>query len=434
MLGAQVRQLYNADNKSYTGSEIKFDESWKKQTCAYGKQFLKLGVLPVLPSEQEIVKMVPQKEGETVKIENKDYQWTSYGFSWQHGVEGDYGHQGYHGLKGQMYDNFIRLGKLEEFKHSLRRATEPAGNFYVLFTSVIAPSDGTFDILAGDTKPFLFFINDTKTDVNSTSVSLKKGANTVLLVYNKACETYLVFRKTNTPRPTKQPVSMCWYQDNGVLPFDSEGSKPSTGLFAFESAPGLQSFTFSAYGNVQVWTDGVGQKPIAGKKQANGLIAYKVNLSNPKKSSSQIVLKVDFQPGYRGMAAIPEYIRQTCGVGTIALGDWSELDGLKAYSGGALYRKTISTSPDDLKSKLEIDLGDLVSSAELFVNGKSAGIRLSPPWTFDITSFAKSGDNKIEILIYNTLANNYTTIPTRYRGSIKSGLIGPVSLRVLGSK
>ncbi len=33
-------------------------------------------------------------------------------------------------------------------------------------------------------------------------------------------------------------------------------------------------------------------------------------------------------------------------------------------------------------------------------------------------------------LIYNTLANNYTAIPNRYRGSIQSGLIGPVNINV----
>jgi hypothetical protein len=434
MLGAQVRQLYHAENKNYTGSKIKMDESWKKQTCAYGKQFLKLGVLPVCPTEQELAKMNPAKEGETIQIENKDYRWTAYGFSWQHGVEGDFGHQGYHGLKGQMYDNFIRLGKLESFKHSLRRAPESEGNFYVLSTAVIAPSDGTFDILSGDKKPALLFINGKKADPNSTSVSLKKGANPVLLVYDKACETYLVFRKMNSPRPSKQEVSMCWYQDYGVLPYDAEGAGPSSGLFAFESAPGLQSFTFSAYGNVQVWSEGVGQKPIAGKKLADGLTAYQVKLSDPKPSSSQIVLKIDYEPGYRGMAAIPAYIRQSCGTGILALGDWSEIDGLKAYSGGALYRKSIAISADDVKNKLELDLGDLVSSAELFVNGKSAGIHLSPPWKFDVTSFAKPGENKVEVMIYNTLANNYTTIPTSYRGSIKSGLIGPVQLKVLSSK
>jgi hypothetical protein len=116
------------------------------------------------------------------------------------------------------------------------------------------------------------------------------------------------------------------------------------------------------------------------------------------------------------------------------LGDWSEIDGLKAYSGGALYRKTISIAPDDIKNKVEIDLGDVVSSAELRVNGKSAGIRLSPPWKFDITPFAQSGDNKVEVIVYNTLANNYTTIPTRYRGAITSGLIGPVTLKIMGKK
>ena len=134
------------------------------------------------------------------------------------------------------------------------------------------------------------------------------------------------------------------------------------------------------------------------------------------------------------MAAIPEYIRQTCGTGIIALGDWSEIDGLKAYSGGALYRKILAISADDLRNKIEIDLGDLVSSGELFVNGKSAGIRLSPPWKFDISSLAKPGENKVEVMIYNTLANNYTTIPTTYRGSIKSGLIGPVQLKIMNSK
>jgi hypothetical protein len=434
MLGAQVRQLYYKEGKNYTSGKVTIDNSWKKQTCAFGKQFLKLGALPTLPSEQDIVKMIAQKEGDITTIDQKQYAWTSYGFSWQHGVEGDYGHQGYHGLKGKMYDNFIRLGKLEDYKMSLRRAPETAGNFYVLSTTVIAPAAGAFDVFIGDTKPTMFFINGTKTNTSNTAVVLKKGANTVVLVYNKACETYLVFRKKNIPRPQKQPISMCWYQDDGILPFDTEGTVPSSGLFAFESAPGLQSFTFSAYGKIQIWADGINQQLSTIGKRADGLTAYKVMLHQPKSTSTQVVLKIDFQQGYRGMAAIPQYFNQTCGTGTIPLGDWSEIDGLKAYSGGALYRKTISIAPDDFKNKIEIDLGAVVSSAELRVNGKSAGIRLSPPWKFDITPFAKSGENKIEVMIYNTLANNYTTIPTRYRGAITSGLIGPVNLEIMEKK
>jgi len=155
-----------------------------------------------------------------------------------------------------------------------------------------------------------------------------------------------------------------------------------------------------------------------------------VNLKTFKPETSQVVLKINYLPGFRGAGAIPNYIQQKCGKGSVLLGDWSNIDGLKAYSGGAWYRKTIELKPEDLKNKLEIDLGDLVSSAEVFVNGKSAGIKLSPPWKFEFTKLAQQGENKVEVLIYNTLANNYIAVPTRYRGSIKSGLIGPVFLNI----
>lgn len=430
MLGAQVRQLHFSDNKEFRGEKLVIDDDWKLHTCGYGSQFLKLGVLPDLPSELELLKMMPENGGEFAAISDKKYPWEDYGFSWKAGIEGDYGHQGYHGLKGEMYDNFIRLGAIDEEKHSKYRKPETDGNYYILYSSVIAPNEGEFNLLTGDEKPFLLFVNGKKMDINSPSVHLNMGANPVLMVYNKACETFIVFRKPDIPFPAKQQISMRWYQDFGVLPFDWKGIKSSSGLFAFESAPGLQSFGFSVYGLVSVWADGVPQDLIVGKKQADGLTAYSVKLKSVKPETSQIVLKIDYSPGFRGAGAVPEYIRQNCGKGIITLCDWSEIDGLRAYSGGAWYRKTIEFKPEDLENKLEIDLGELVSSAELFVNGKSAGIKPAPPWIFDITKLAKPGENQLEVLIYNTLANNYTSIPTRYRGSIKSGLIGPVKLNV----
>jgi hypothetical protein len=72
----------------------------------------------------------------------------------------------------------------------------------------------------------------------------------------------------------------------------------------------------------------------------------------------------------------------------------------------------------------------VVASAEVHVNGKLAGVKLAPPWTVNISNFVKPGDNRIEVLVYNTLANHYQTIPTRYRGSPVSGLIGPVALEL----
>jgi hypothetical protein len=38
-------------------------------------------------------------------------------------------------------------------------------------------------------------------------------------------------------------------------------------------------------------------------------------------------------------------------------------------------------------------------------------------WMLDIFSLAKPGENRIEILVCNTLANHYSTVPTRFRGS-----------------
>ncbi|OGF47922.1 MAG: hypothetical protein A2452_09490 [Candidatus Firestonebacteria bacterium RIFOXYC2_FULL_39_67] len=430
LLGAEVRQLYSCEDKEYAGEKIVFDKNWKNVTCAYGPQFQKLGALPVLPFEEELIKMKPQNAGTGVKINGKKYLWEEYAFSWQHGVEDDPGHQGWHGLKGQMYDDFIRLGALGELKHSKKRFPEPSGNYYILYTSIIAPFAGVFDLLTGNEKPIALFVNNSKTDVNSRTIILRKGANPVLLVYNKACETYFLARKPKAPYPKKQPVSMRWYKDYGVLPFDCSIKKDPQGLFAFESTPGLRSFTFSAYGKVTIWIDGVQIRPIAGQKQLDGLTGYIVNLKDSKLTSSLVVLKIKYQPGYRGAGAIPAYFRQQCGKGSINLGDWSKIDGLKSYSGGAWYRKTVDILAADLKNKLEIDLGELVSSVELYVNGKSVGIKLSPPWTFDITQFAKESENQIGLLIYNTLSNNYIAIPTRYRGELKSGLIGPVIIKI----
>jgi hypothetical protein len=314
---------------------------------------------------------------------------------------------------------------------SMKRVPEPAGNYYLLYTNIISPLNGNFDLLTGEVKPYVLFVNDIKTDVDTKNISLIKGANKILIVYKEACETYLVVREKDVPYNKKQPVSMRWYNDYAVLNFDYSVNKNSIGLFEFQSAPGLVSLTFNAYGKVTLWIDKVNIQPVAGEIRPDGLTEYVINLKDPKPFPSMVVIKVEYQPGYKGAGAIPYYFREVCGKGKINLGDWSNIDGLKSYSGGFWYRNSIKINADDLKYKLEIDLGDLVSSAELFINGKSAGIKVSPPWKFDITQFAKEGENKIEVLVYNTLANNYITIPTRYRGDIKSGLIGPVTVRVL---
>ena len=78
-----------------------------------------------------------------------------------------------------------------------------------------------------------------------------------------------------------------------------------------------------------------------------------------------------------------------------------------------------------------LDLGEIVSTAELKINGRSAGIKSAPPWRWNVSELLNSGENRIEVLIYNTISNHYRTIPTYYnKKPAKSGLLGPVTIEV----
>ena len=113
------------------------------------------------------------------------------------------------------------------------------------------------------------------------------------------------------------------------------------------------------------------------------------------------------------------------------MGDWSQGSVLENYSGGAWYRKNIQLSNKQANSKVIIDLGkEVVATAEVKINGVSAGILVTAPWKLDISKLVKSGNNSVEILVYNTLSNHFKTIPTRYNTDKeqKSGLFGPVQL------
>jgi hypothetical protein len=89
----------------------------------------------------------------------------------------------------------------------------------------------------------------------------------------------------------------------------------------------------------------------------------------------------------------------------------------------------VTLTREQAAASLVLDLGRVVATAEVRVNGKLSGIRVAPPWTVDVSRQLRAGENRIEVLVYNTLANHYLTIPTRYRGDLTSGLLGPVALR-----
>ena len=214
------------------------------------------------------------------------------------------------------------------------------------------------------------------------------------------------------------PLAARWWKNGDVLPLDTRPGEPRpVGWYRFTSPPGLRAMTIAARGRVQAWVDG---KEVAVKDD-------KAVVSTPSAAPVPVLLRIEQERGEYGGAALTEPIQLECAPGRIALGDWAAIDGLLSYSGGAWYRKTVALPA---ARQAVLDLGNVAATAEVRVNGQSAGVRVAPPWRFDITPWAKAGENRIEVLVHNTLANHYTTIPTRYRGATTSGLLGPVTLAV----
>jgi hypothetical protein len=223
------------------------------------------------------------------------------------------------------------------------------------------------------------------------------------------------------PKFKPSNLAMRWWNDSSVLPFDVRaGEKQPVGWYRFVSPPGLRGMTVTARGKVQAWADG---NPLSNVSRSRAQARFVV--SKPSAKPVTVLLRIDQDCGCYGGAALPEYIQLDCGVGQIALGDWSTNEGLLSYSGGAWYRKTVAIPA---ARQVTLRLGDVHASAEMHVNGRLAGVKVAPPWTFDISGPVQPGKNRIEILVCNTLANHYTTVPTHYRGNTTSGLLGPVQI------
>jgi hypothetical protein len=172
-------------------------------------------------------------------------------------------------------------------------------------------------------------------------------------------------------------------------------------------------------GEVEAWADGQSMRD-------GGQGRFEPSAVLPR--AAVVALRVVPETGAGGAAVFPEPIRLQCGPGLTALGDWSKSGALECYSGGAWYRKTVSLPAELVRGNITLDLGKVVATAEVRVNGQAAGIRVAPPWRVDISKQIRPGENRIEVLVFNTLANHYTTIPSRYRGDPTSGLLGPVTL------
>jgi hypothetical protein len=122
----------------------------------------------------------------------------------------------------------------------------------------------------------------------------------------------------------------------------------------------------------------------------------------------------------------------------------SEDKGIIYFSGTVSYNNTFEIEKETLEKKVKIDLGDVRDVAEIFVNGKSAGILWGKPYVLDISELVQPGKNSLKIEVVNMWINRLTgdmlsgpkdrycktNQPYDKTNSIQiSGLLGPVKLQ-----
>ena len=168
-------------------------------------------------------------------------------------------------------------------------------------------------------------------------------------------------RRASAPPVDRAKLSMRWHGDPAVIPFDARAGEPTAEWFRFLSAPGTSAIRVRALGQVQVWIDG---KPMA-EKGTSRFVA-----PEPMPRAAVVALRIVPRIGYTGGAAIPDPITvETDGNGNMPLGHWSRMGILNNYSGGVRYRTTFSLTEDQAKADVTLDLGRVIATAEVHLNG-----------------------------------------------------------------
>lgn len=133
------------------------------------------------------------------------------------------------------------------------------------------------------------------------------------------------------------------------------------------------------------------------------------------------------------------------------LRSWTEIPELRFFSGRAVYETTVEVPGGPMPRWL--DLGTVRDAAEVWVNGKKAGVAWKVPYRVDVAGLLTRGTNRLRVVVGNTLINyvlsqpakDYTEVQERYpsignkirpprekelaREPFPSGLLGPVVLR-----
>jgi hypothetical protein len=101
---------------------------------------------------------------------------------------------------------------------------------------------------------------------------------------------------------------------------------------------------------------------------------------------------------------------------------YPEFSGTMRYEAAFDLKKTAG--------KTVLNLGEVYETAEVWINDKKAGIRICPPYCFDISALLEHGSNMLRIDVTNTLVREQTDMLSMFSAIEPTGLIGPVTINL----
>ena len=426
-IGAEARQFRYREEEETQGVALDWhsrdydDGSWPVFTYTFGPYWRASGPFPRGQAPPELAVLIA---GDTDTLDTGGINWETVSYSQEFGQPGTDVFGGSHGVA----DSFLCFDVADEDEQSVR----------YLYTHVRAPRSGRWALHLGadsgrveqawvNGEPLLPE-DSGEPGPAAMEVVLQEGLNLLLLACvqppGQPLRAYAaLLEPSTTPERDRPAARLTWFAEPSELAYEIAPHKERrAGWYRCEAPAGTHTLHLDVDAeSVQAWVNGAEAAIRDGQ----------VRLNAPVVDVSQVALRVEQKPGVYAGAAIRQPVRFECAEAALPLGDWSQY-ALESYSGGAVYKKRFSLTHEQLQGEVVLDLGAVNTTAEVAVNGQVVGVQLARPYRFDVTDQVREGENELEVTVYNTLANYFSTGPYDseyvFPGQTVAGLLGPVTV------
>ncbi len=420
------------------------DAAWQEILADYGTHFWQLEPVPEntnLESLEQILLSLEQiNPQEKLEWNGLSLGWKEYAYSERFGIEHDpllsHWLTGPHGLKGQVPDEYLDVTQgepstaqngyvylwttFENTKPMYLNAKSRAS--YCLWLNGQVVLEQPHSLGAAHYAPWDIPIYDAPT--LKTQVANAQHKVLLRLKLEPIQRTRASLSIQAIPNPESRGLELV---ANGFNHRPNQ-NKQITWLRCL-TPPGTNNLQIHVRGTLNAWLDGKALETVSTSINTDGSRSIELKTNMPPEQASVLALRIQADAGHYGGSVLTRPITFDCHAKTVPLGAWADFS-LNTYSGGAKYQQIINLEPLKTGQRLELHLGEVIAAAEIMVNGISAGILLTAPWSIDISDHVQAGQNTLEIVVANTIANEFSDAPSPYvnPAQTKSGLFGPVEL------